>query len=200
MEELVQKGIEDENVLKSFLQVPRHLFFDPEFIDHAYEDKAFPIGEGQTISQPYTVAFQTSLLEIKPGDKVLEIGTGSGYQCAILAQMGAKVFSVERKKSLLEKAEKMMEMLELKAELIYADGTLGLPDQAPFDKIIVTAGAPTVPQELVDQLKPGGVLVIPVGDNDLQQMIRVTKKEDGSIKKESHGDFKFVPLIGKSGW
>lgn len=200
VELLVEKGITDRQVLNAVMQVPRHLFFAPEFRDHAYEDKAFPIDEGQTISQPYTVAFQTQLLDVKAGHKVLEIGTGSGYQCAILAVLGAEVYSIERKKQLSEKAGKMLEKLGLKANLIYGDGTLGLPGQAPFDRIIVTAGAPEVPATLVDQLKPGGILVIPVGDDQVQNMYRVIKNPDGSVKKENHGAFRFVPLIGEEGW
>lgn len=200
VELLVEKGIQDKGVLNAIMQVPRHLFFDPEFRDHSYEDKAFPIGEGQTISQPYTVAFQTQLLDVQSGAKVLEIGTGSGYQCSVLAALGAEVYSIERKKPLIAKAQAMLDKLGLKANLVYGDGTLGLPQHAPYDRIIVTAGAPEVPATLVDQLKPGGILVIPVGDSQLQQMAKVIKNPDGTYRKENHGSFRFVPLIGEEGW
>ncbi len=197
---LKEKGIKDENVLKAINEVPRHIFFDPAFINHAYQDKAFPIASGQTISQPYTVAFQSELLEISPGDKILEIGTGSGYQCSVLAKMGAKVFSIERQKELFDKFYKLMPSLKIRASLHYGDGTKGLPAFAPFDGIIVTAGAPIIPKELLTQLKIGGKLVIPVGDEKKQQMIRLRKLSERQIEKESFGDFSFVPLIGDDGW
>lgn len=200
VELLSEKGIKDQKVLGAVMHIPRHWFFDPEFRDHAYEDKAFPIGEGQTISQPYTVAFQTELLKVEKGLKVLEIGTGSGYQCSILASLGADVYSIERKKALIDKAQQLLSKLGLQANLIYGDGTLGLAEYSPYDRIIVTAGAPEVPQALIDQLKPGGILVIPVGDNELQQMMRVIKREGGTVINENHGSFRFVPLIGEKGW
>ncbi|MFN3404135.1 MAG: protein-L-isoaspartate(D-aspartate) O-methyltransferase [Cytophagaceae bacterium] len=197
---LKEKGINNENVLKAIGSVPRHYFFDQAFLEHAYEDKAFPIGEGQTISQPYTVAIQTSLLEIKPGDKVLEIGTGSGYQSAILYELGAKVFTIEYVKPLYLKASEFFRKMNYKIQNYCGDGTQGLPLHAPYDKIIVTAGAPAVPDKLIEQLNLGGMLVIPVGNEKTQQMYRIKKTTDNKLIKEDHGDFKFVPLVGKNGW
>ena len=156
-------------------KVPRHFFFDSSFLKFAYEDNAFPIGSGQTISQPYTVAFQTQLLMLGKGQKVLEVGTGSGYQACILAEMGAKVFSIERQKSLYDKAVQFLPTLGYRIKLFYGDGYKGLPAYAPFDKIIVTAGAPYIPDALIEQLKPGGILVIPVGGDDVQDMITITR-------------------------
>jgi protein-L-isoaspartate(D-aspartate) O-methyltransferase len=190
-----QKGIIDPNVLNAIEQVPRHFFFDSSFLSFAYDDKAFPIAAGQTISQPYTVAFQTQLLEIKKGDKVLEVGTGSGYQACILAQMGAKVFSIERQRVLFDKAVKFIPSIGYLVKLFYGDGYKGLPTFAPFDKIIVTAGAPRIPQPLIDQLKAGGILVIPLGAGDVQVMTTITKINDTEIIKQEHGDFRFVPLL-----
>lgn len=198
--ELISKGITDKAVLSVINTIPRHLFFEEALQNHAYIDKAFPIGEEQTISQPYTVAKQTELLSIKPKDTVLEIGTGSGYQCAVLCALQAKVFSIERHKSLHLQAKKMLAQLQFSPKLICGDGTLGLPSFAPFDGIIVTAGAPVVPDTLIDQLKIGGRLVIPVGDNHNQKMLRITKTSDSSITTQEFGDFSFVPLIGKKGW
>jgi protein-L-isoaspartate(D-aspartate) O-methyltransferase len=195
VETIRNKGIRDENVLQAVEAVPRHYFFDSSFLNFAYEDKAFPIGAGQTISQPYTVAYQTELLEIKKGDRVLEVGTGSGYQACILAQMGARVFSIERQKSLYDKAAKFIPALGYIVKLFYGDGYQGLPAFAPFDKIIVTAGAPYMPNPLVDQLKPGGILVIPVGAGDIQIMTTVTKISDTETLKREHGTFRFVPLL-----
>jgi protein-L-isoaspartate(D-aspartate) O-methyltransferase len=195
VETIRKKGIRDENVLQAIETVPRHYFFDSSFLNFAYEDKAFPIGAGQTISQPYTVAFQSELLEIKKGDKVLEVGTGSGYQACILAEMGARVFSVERQKSLYDKAVKFIPSVGYVVKLFYGDGYQGLPSFAPFDKIIVTAGAPFIPNPLVDQLKPGGILVIPVGAGDIQIMTTVTKVSDMETRKREHGTFRFVPLL-----
>jgi protein-L-isoaspartate(D-aspartate) O-methyltransferase len=196
VESIRKKGIEDTNVLNAIENVPRHFFFDSSFLNFAYEDKAFPIGAGQTISQPYTVAFQTELLEIKKGDKVLEVGTGSGYQACILAEMGARVYSVERQKSLYAKAMKFIPSIGYIVKLFYGDGYKGLPAFAPFDKIIVTAGAPFIPDTLVEQLKPGGILVIPVGADDIQIMTTVTKISESELKKREHGTFRFVPLLG----
>ena len=196
VETIRKKGIEDINVLNAIENVPRHFFFDSSFLNFAYEDKAFPIGSGQTISQPYTVAFQTELLEIKAGDKVLEVGTGSGYQACILAEMGARVYSVERQKSLYGKAVKFIPSIGYIVKLFYGDGYKGLPSFAPFDKIIVTAGAPFIPDALVEQLKPGGILVIPVGSGDIQIMTTITKITDSEVKKREHGTFRFVPLLG----
>lgn len=196
METIKLKGIRDERVLKAVENLPRHFFFDSGFLEYAYEDKAFPIGEGQTISQPYTVAFQSELLEVRKGDKVLEVGTGSGYQAAILFEMGAKVFSIERQKSLYSKAKDILPKIGCIVKLHFGDGYKGWPAFAPFDRIIVTAGAPYIPQPLIDQLKPEGRLVIPVDENDYQIMTLVVKKIDGSIEISQHGTFRFVPLLG----
>ncbi|MFN3530845.1 MAG: protein-L-isoaspartate(D-aspartate) O-methyltransferase [Bacteroidia bacterium] len=197
---LRSKGIIDEAVLEAINQVPRHIFLDKAFLELAYEDRAMPIGEGQTISQPYTVAFQSQLLEIKKRDKVLEIGTGSGYQACVLEKLGAKVYSIERQRKLYEKTRKLLGEMQSKVSTHFGDGTLGLPAFAPFDKIIVTAGAPVVPQSLSEQLKPGGLLVIPVGDELHQRMLRIRKTATGELETESFENFKFVPLLGKEGW
>lgn len=190
------KGIKDERVLSAIETLPRHFFFDSGFLEFAYEDKAFPIGEGQTISQPYTVAFQSELLDVRKGDKVLEIGTGSGYQAGILFHMGAKVYSVERQKPLFVKAKEMLPKIGCLVKVYFGDGYNGLPAFAPFDRILVTAGAPYIPQLLIDQLKPGGKMVIPVNEGDNQIMTLVVKKEDGTLDITAHGFFKFVPLLG----
>jgi protein-L-isoaspartate(D-aspartate) O-methyltransferase len=190
------KGIRDERVLSAIETLPRHFFFDSGFLEFAYEDKAFPIGEGQTISQPYTVAFQSELLDVRKGDKVLEIGTGSGYQAGILFHMGAKVYSVERQKPLFVKAKEMLPKIGCLVKVYFGDGYNGLPAFAPFDRILVTAGAPYIPQLLIDQLKPGGKMVIPVNEGDNQIMTLVVKKEDGTLDITAHGFFKFVPLLG----
>ena len=189
------KGITDYNVLAAIGKVPRHFFFDSSFLKYAYEDNAFPIGSGQTISQPYTVAFQTQLLMIVKGQKVLEVGTGSGYQACILAEMGAKVFSIERQKSLYDKAVQFLPTLGYRIKLFYGDGYKGLPAYAPFDKIIVTAGAPYIPDTLKEQLKPGGILVIPVGGDDVQDMMTITRISEKEFQKREHGKFCFVPLL-----
>lgn len=194
------KGITDQNVLDALGKVPRHYFFDKAFLEHAYQDKAFPIGEGQTISQPFTVAFQTQLLEIKKGDKVLEIGTGSGYQACILMEMGAEVYTIEYIKKLYDRTKKFLPSMGYKPHFFCGDGTKGLPAFKPFDKIIITAAAPTLPQPLIDQLGIGGIMVIPVGDNNLQRMVKVTKKSESKISKEYFDYFSFVPLVGKFGW
>lgn len=194
------KGITDTKVLAAIEKVPRHFFLDSAFEEKAYEDKPFQIGEEQTISQPYTVAFQSQLLQIKKMDKVLEIGTGSGYQAAILAELGANLYTIERHKSLYLKAKKLLEQLGYRAYFFYGDGTLGLPKSAPFDKIIVTAGAPVVPETLIEQLKNGGRMVIPVGNELRQKMLLITKDSFGKIHQKEEGDFLFVPLIGEKGW
>jgi protein-L-isoaspartate(D-aspartate) O-methyltransferase len=196
---LRNKGISDERVLDAIGKVPRHVFFDNALLEHAYQDKAFPIGEGQTISQPYTVAFQTEKLEIKTGDKVLEIGTGSGYQACILLEMGAKVYSIEYNKKLYEKTKAFLPTMGYKPYFFLGDGSKGLPAKAPYDKIIVTAGAPVVPSALTDQLADNGILIIPVGNRERQVMMRITKKNDELIKEE-FDHFAFVPLLGKEGW
>lgn len=198
--ELRKKGIESERVLDAINTLPRHFFFDTALISHAYEDKAFPIGEGQTISQPYTVAFQTQLLDIKPGDKVLEIGTGSGYQASILHLLGANVYTIEYQKKLFEHTSRFLQRLGIQMNLFYGDGTGGLPAHAPYEKIIVTAGAPVVPDALIHQLKVGGILVIPVGDRKRQAMVKITKKSAKEIHREEFEGFAFVPLLGKDGW
>ena len=198
--ELRKKGIQSERVLEAINALPRHFFFDTALISHAYEDKAFPIGEGQTISQPYTVAFQTELLDVKPGDKILEIGTGSGYQGSILHLLGAQVYTIEYQKKLFEHTSRFLQRLGIHLNLFYGDGTGGLPAHAPYDKIIVTAGAPVVPDALIQQLKVGGILVIPVGDRQRQAMVKITKKSSKEILREEFEGFAFVPLLGKDGW
>jgi protein-L-isoaspartate(D-aspartate) O-methyltransferase len=189
------KGITDYNVLAAIGKVPRHFFFDSSFLKYAYEDNAFPIGSGQTISQPYTVAFQSQLLMLGKGQRVLEVGTGSGYQACILAEIGAKVFSIERQKSLYDKAVQFIPTLGYRIKLFYGDGYKGLPAYAPFDKIIVTAGAPYIPDALMEQLKPGGILVIPVGGDDVQEMTTITRISEKEFQKREHGKFRFVPLL-----
>jgi protein-L-isoaspartate(D-aspartate) O-methyltransferase len=191
-----QKGITDQHVLAAIEKVPRHFFFDSSFVESAYEDKPFPIGAGQTISQPYTVAFQTELLQIKRNDKVLEIGTGSGYQACILAEMGAKVFTIERQKTLFDKTSKFLPIVGYPAiKTFFGDGFNGLTAYAPFDKMIVTAAAPFIPESLLEQLKPGGILVIPVGANDIQIMTTVIKGIDKTYEKKEFGAFRFVPML-----
>ncbi|GAB3647608.1 protein-L-isoaspartate(D-aspartate) O-methyltransferase [Echinicola sediminis] len=197
---LEDKGIMDRKVLKAIGTIPRHFFFDSALHSHAYEDKAFPIGEGQTISQPFTVAFQTELLALQPGDKVLEIGTGSGYQAAILYLLGAKVHTIEYNKKLYDRTRKFLPKIGIKVNFYHGDGSLGLPEQAPFDKIIVTAGAPVVPTSLLKQLKVGGILVIPIGDRKTQRMVKFIKQTDKKISHESYSNFAFVPLLGEEGW
>lgn len=192
---LTEKGIKDKAVLNAIGKIPRHLFMDSGFIDHAYVDKAFPIAADQTISQPYTVAFQSELLQIKPGDKVLEIGTGSGYQCAVLIELGAKVYSIERQQELFKKTSKFLPKIGYRAKkLIFGDGYKGLKEEAPFDGIIVTAGAPFVPKPLLSQLAVGGRLVIPVGD-DVQIMTLFIRKGPKEFEKHEFGEFRFVPLL-----
>jgi protein-L-isoaspartate(D-aspartate) O-methyltransferase len=198
--ELRKKGIDNEQVLEAINTLPRHFFFDTALISHAYEDKAFPIGEGQTISQPYTVAFQSTLLAVSPGDKILEIGTGSGYQASILHLLGAQVVSIEYQQKLFDHTRRFLERLGIQLQLFYGDGTGGVPALAPYDKIIVTAGAPVVPEALIQQLKIGGILVIPVGDRSKQSMVKITKKSATEIHKEEFEGFAFVPLLGKEGW
>jgi protein-L-isoaspartate(D-aspartate) O-methyltransferase len=189
------RGIKDETVLTAIDKIPRHFFLDSSFTEIAYQDKPFPIGLGQTISQPYTVAFQTELLEIKKDDKVLEIGTGSGYQACVLIEMGAKVFSIERHRPLHVKAKTLLQQMGYLPKLFYGDGYKGLPSYAPFDKILVTAGAASVPEALLHQLKIGGMLVIPVGETDSQIMTRFRKLSDTEFEKTEYGNFRFVPLL-----
>jgi protein-L-isoaspartate(D-aspartate) O-methyltransferase len=200
VEELRRKGIRDERVLAAIGTVPRHLFFDPAFQVHAYQDKAFPIGEGQTISQPYTVAYQTELLGLRPHDKVLEIGTGSGYQCSVLLELTPQVFSIEYQPVLFERTRKRLAALHRAAHLFCGDGSLGLPQHAPFDKILVTAGSPTIPRPLLRQLRVGGALVIPVGDAHTQRMMRVVRESEEEFSRQVFEEFRFVPLLGQAGW
>ncbi len=191
-----QKGISDHQVLAAIEKVPRHYFFESSFLEYAYEDKPFSIGAGQTISQPYTVAFQTELLHIRKNDKVLEIGTGSGYQACILAELGAKVFTIERQKTLFDRTSKLLPLLGYHTiKTFFGDGYKGLPTFSPFDKVIVTAAAPFIPDALLEQLKPGGILVIPVGAGDVQTMTTLTKLEDNSVEKKEYGTFRFVPML-----
>lgn len=189
------KGIKNKKVLEAISKVPRHLFMDSGFVDFAYQDKPFPIGADQTISQPYTVAFQTELLQVKPGDKILEIGTGSGYQTAVLIELNAEVYSIERQKELYTKAKKFLPKVGyVPKKLVYGDGYIGLSENAPFDGIIVTAGAPYVPKALLGQLKIGGKLVIPVGD-EVQVMTVFTRTSEKKFEKLEYGDFRFVPML-----
>ena len=197
VELLRTKGISDEAVLSAINEVPRHIFLDSSFVELAYQDKAFPIGSGQTISQPHTVAFQTQLLQVEKGMKVLEIGTGSGYQACVLAAMGAKVFSIERQRNLFFKTKEILEQLPFRVKTFLGDGFEGLPTYQPFDRVIITAGAPDVPPVLVEQMKTGGIMVIPIdsAEGEGQTMLRLTKQADGSLKREEFGDFKFVPML-----
>ena len=195
VKQLEEKGITDKYVLGAIGKVPRHLFLDSSFENFAYQDKAFPIGADQTISQPFTVAFQTQLLDIKKGDKILEIGTGSGYQTAVLCLLGASVYTIERQNKLFKKAQLLLPKLGYNPKkFVFGDGYKGLPDAAPFDSIIVTAGAPFIPQTLMAQLKVGGRLVIPVGENE-QIMTLLVRKNEKQFEKQEFGDFKFVPLL-----
>ena len=190
-----KKGITDEKVLAAIGKIPRHLFMDSSFEDHAYQDKAFPIAADQTISQPYTVAFQTELLEIKKGDKVLEVGTGSGYQTAVLCELGAKVYSIERQRELYKKTKTFLSNLGYRPKFLsFGDGYKGIPEYAPYEKIIVTAGAPEVPKDLLSQLKVGGRLVIPVGV-ETQTMTLFVRKSAKEFDKKEYGAFRFVPLL-----
>ena len=190
-----RKGIKDKKVLEAISKVPRHMFMDSSFVDFAYQDKPFPIGADQTISQPYTVAFQTELLKVKPGDKILEIGTGSGYQAAVLIEMKAEVYSIERQKELYTKVKKFLPQVGyVPKKLVFGDGYLGMPEHAPYDGIIVTAGAPELPKKLLGQLKIGGRMVIPLGDA-VQVMTVFIRKSEKSFEKHEYGDFRFVPML-----
>jgi protein-L-isoaspartate(D-aspartate) O-methyltransferase len=196
VDSIARKGIKDRRVLEAINNIPRHLFLDSGFLRFAYEDKPFPIGSGQTISQPYTVAFQTELLQVRKGDKVLEIGTGSGYQACVLAEMGAKVYTVERQKKLYTKTRAFLPTIGYRTvKCFYGDGNKGLPAFAPYDKILITAAAPEVTDDLVGQLKTGGQIVVPLGSGDVQVMIRFTKAENGQLREERFGGFRFVPLL-----
>jgi protein-L-isoaspartate(D-aspartate) O-methyltransferase len=200
VQKLRERGIEDENVLAAIGKVPRHYFFDETFWVQAYKDIAFPIGDGQTISQPYTVAYQSQLLHIKKGDKVLEIGTGSGYQTCILLELGAKVYTIERQENLYSRTIQVLPHMGYNAEFFCGDGSKGIPGHAPFDKIIVTAGAPLVPDLLLKQLRVGGILVIPVGDEKEQKMITVIRVSETEFDKIVLDTFRFVPLVGDQAW
>lgn len=195
VEGLKIKGIRNQQILEAINTVPRHLFMESTFINFAYKDQAFPIGAGQTISQPYTVAFQTLLLEIKKNDKILEVGTGSGYQAAVLIELGAKVFTIERQKELYIKVQNFLPEIGYNPAIFFGDGYIGLPNLAPFDKILVTAGATFIPAKLKNQLKIGGRLVIPVGNSKRQEMMVITRVSENEFKSEKHGGFVFVPLL-----
>lgn len=197
IKELQQMGIIDPLVLKAMNKIPRHWFLDRAFLELAYNNRAFQIGAGQTISAPYTVAFQSQLLEIKPGDKVLEIGTGSGYQTSVLCEMGVKVYSIERQKLLFTNAKRMFALLNYRPHVFYGDGYKGKKGYAPYDKIIVTCGAPFVPEDLLHQLKIGGKLIIPLGEGKTQIMTEIIKLSDTEFTKIDHGDFSFVPMLEK---
>lgn len=197
VDQVREKGITDEHVLQAILNVPRHYFLDSAFVQYAYEDRAFPIGEDQTISQPYTVAYQSQLLLIKPFDKVLEVGTGSGYQASVLAELKAKVFTIERQRKLFNKNKNFTYLKKYPSlRLFYGDGFEGLPTFAPFDKIIITAAAPFVPEKLVEQLKVGGMMVLPLNEGENQRMLRLTKQADGTVYEERFDEFSFVPMLG----
>jgi protein-L-isoaspartate(D-aspartate) O-methyltransferase len=197
VETVRSKGISDEKVLEAIERIPRHFFLDSAFDEVAYEDKAFPIAEHQTISQPYTVAYQTQLLELKPFEKVLEIGTGSAYQASVLAELGVQVYTIERQKKLFE-SNKRFDFIKRypNIKFFYGDGYEGLPTFAPFDKVLITAAAPDIPQKLVQQMKTGAMMVIPVGTGEVQVMKRLTKQKDGGLKEEIFDRFSFVPMLG----
>ena len=195
VEKIRKQGIKDETVLSTIGKIPRHLFMDNAFVHFAYEDKAFPIGAGQTISQPFTVARQTELLEVEPYEKVLEIGTGSGYQAAVLADMEAKVFTIERQKELFNKTKDFLPRIGYKCQFFYGDGYKGLTKFAPYDKIIITCGAPKIPKDLIYQLKVGGRLVAPIGIGDVQEMHLLEKISETENKISIHGNFSFVPML-----
>lgn len=192
---LVSKGVKNQRVLDAIGSIPRHVFMDSAFLNFAYEDTAFPIGADQTISQPYTVAVQTTLLEVSAGTKVLEIGTGSGYQAAVLNALGCKVYSIERQKILFKKAKKNLADMNTTVKGFYGDGYKGLPAFGPFDRVIITCGAPYIPEALLDQLVVGGIMVIPVGEGADQEMLKIRKLHEGKYEETRHGDFRFVPML-----
>jgi protein-L-isoaspartate(D-aspartate) O-methyltransferase len=196
VKKLAEKGIKDQRVLAAIQKVPRHVFFENALLEHAYQDKAFPIGEGQTISQPYTVAFQTEMLEVKPGDKVLEIGTGSGYQACILLEMGATVYTIEYNRKLYEMTRELLPQMGYRPFFFYGDGSKGLPAKAPYNKIVVTAGAPVIPTALTEQLTEGGILIIPVGDRETQVMVRYEKDSSSCVKSSK---FRLRSVAGRIG-
>jgi protein-L-isoaspartate(D-aspartate) O-methyltransferase len=193
--DLSSRGINNQEVLNAIMNIPRHLFMDNAFVNFAYQDKAFPIGSGQTISQPYTVAFQTQLLQLEPYQKVLEIGTGSGYQAAVLDELDAHVYTIERQRDLFLKTKDFLPSIGYQCMFIYGDGYKGLPKFAPFDRIIITCGAPKIPDKLIEQLKIGGRMVAPIGDGDIQVMHLIEKVSESETKITKHGDFSFVPML-----
>jgi protein-L-isoaspartate(D-aspartate) O-methyltransferase len=195
-----EKGIRDEAVLEAMMRVPRHFFLEKAFLNQSYEDTAFKIGAGQTISQPYTVAYQTSLLKLKKGETVLEIGTGSGYQTCVLLELGARVFTIERQKELYDRTKKFLPEIGYAPKMFYGDGYKGLPSFAPFDKILVTCGAPVIPDELIRQLKVGGIMVIPVGRGEVQIMTTIIKTSESEFEKQEHKQFRFVPMLENKEW
>ncbi len=195
VEELKGKGIKDQNVLDAINEIPRHQFLDTAFVNFAYQDKAFPIGSGQTISQPFTVAIQSQLLEVKPNERILEVGTGSGYQSAVLSLLNAEVFTIERQRELFLRTKEFLPQLGYNCMFVYGDGYKGLPKFAPFDKIIITCGAPFIPDELLAQLKVGGKMVAPIGDGDVQLMHLIEKISETENKITTHGNFSFVPML-----
>jgi len=195
VDKIRKKGISDESVLRMINEIPRHLFLDNAFVQFAYQDKPFPIGSGQTISQPYTVAFQTQLLELNPYEKVLEVGTGSGYQAAVLIGMEANVYTIERQKELFQKTKEFLPELGYNCNFYYGDGYKGLEQFAPFDKIIVTCGAPAIPEDLIKQLKIGGRMVAPIGKDNVQVMNLIEKTSETETKITTHGEFSFVPML-----
>jgi len=197
MSEIAAMGIADRKVLDAMNTVPRHFFMSSAFLEYAYENRAFQIGAGQTISQPFTVARQSELLLLEPGMKVLEIGTGSGYQTAVLCQLGTKVFSIERQKLLHDNAKRILQKMNYKAHVIYGDGYKGLPSYGPFHRIIITCAVPKVPDLLIDQLVEGGRLVMPFGEGAVQEMVVLVKMGNGEIEHEKHGKFSFVPMLEK---
>jgi protein-L-isoaspartate(D-aspartate) O-methyltransferase len=197
VEELRKMGISDQRVLDAMNNVPRHHFLTSAFLEFAYDNKAFQIGAGQTISHPFTVATQSQLLKVEPGIKVLEIGTGSGFQTAVLCELGAKVFSIERQKLLHDNSKALLTKMGYKPQLVYGDGYKGLPSFAPFDRVIITCAIPRVPEELIMQLKPGGLLVMPYGEGEVQQMMVIEELPDGTFQSELHGKFSFVPMLEK---
>lgn len=196
IQELRTESIKDEKVLSAIGKIPRHFFVETLFEDDAYQNKPFPIGRGQTISNPFTVAYQTELLEVQAGDKVLEIGTGSGYQAAVLAELGANLFTIERHQPLFMKATKLLKSLGYnKVHTFYGDGFKGIPEEAPFDKILITAAAPEIPRELLKQLKINGIMIIPFGEGDTQKMVRIIRLDNNEFEKETLSDFTFVPML-----
>ncbi len=195
-----EKGIKEEAVLSAMMKVPRHFFFNQAFLNQAYSDSAFQIGSGQTISQPFTVAYQSSLLDVKKGEKVLEIGTGSGYQTCVLLELGAKVFSIERQKELYDKSSVQLPLMGYAPKLFYGDGYKGLPTYAPFDKILITCGAPFVPEDLLKQLKIGGLMIIPIGAGEVQMMTIIKKTGENTFEKNELKSFRFVPMLENKDW